>query len=257
MPHRGETLRRVSGAGALLLTCEHASAAYPEAFAERLLGFHASDGGQAVFETHRALDLGALAAARGLAERTGAPLIATEVTRLVVDANRHPGHPRVLGPAFAEADPSLRSRLLAEHHEPHRRAVREAIGERLPVLHLAVHSMTPRLGDQERTMDMALLYDPGRPAERQLAAEWKVLMGRRLPALRLRRNAPYRGTSDGLPTTLRGELPTERYVGFELELNQRSHRPGEGEADWPAGWVDALASTFRELAFTFGDLARG
>jgi len=40
------------------------------------------------------------------------------------------------------------------------------------------------------------------------------------PTLRLRRNAPYRGVSDGLPTTLRRRFGN-RYLGMELEVNQR------------------------------------
>ena len=36
----------------------------------------------------------------------------------------------------------------------------------------------------------------------------------------MRRNAPYRGDTDGLTTALRRELPEGRYLGLELELNQ-------------------------------------
>jgi hypothetical protein len=37
----------------------------------------------------------------------------------------------------------------------------------------------------------------------------------------VRRNAPYRGDSDGLTSALRRERSAERYLGIELELNQR------------------------------------
>jgi hypothetical protein len=36
----------------------------------------------------------------------------------------------------------------------------------------------------------------------------------------VRRNAPYRGESNCLPTALRHELPAARYLGLELELSQ-------------------------------------
>jgi hypothetical protein len=42
-----------------------------------------------------------------------------------------------------------------------------------------------------------------------------------VPGLRVRRNAPYRGSADGLTRALRDELPASRYLGFEIELNQR------------------------------------
>jgi hypothetical protein len=35
------------------------------------------------------------------------------------------------------------------------------------------------------------------------------------------RNAPYRGTADGLPTLLRREYSVRKYVGIELEVSQR------------------------------------
>jgi hypothetical protein len=41
-----------------------------------------------------------------------------------------------------------------------------------------------------------------------------------LPHLRVRRNRPYRGTSDGLTTHLRRRFAAKDYAGIELELNQ-------------------------------------
>jgi len=224
---------------ALLLTCEHASAAVPDALRERFLAHH---GDERILETHRAYDIGARSAARFLAKALGAPLLETEVSRLVVDANRHRSHPRVLGPAFSAAEPELREALLTAHHDPHRARVREAVGKG-PVLHLAVHSMTSQLEGLVRGMDMALLYDPARPTERRLADDWKHGMQQRVRGIRLRRNAPYRGVSDGLPTSIRKELPDARYAGFELELNQRAFANGR----WPREWLDELAATIDRM----------
>ena len=36
----------------------------------------------------------------------------------------------------------------------------------------------------------------------------------------MRRNYPYRGRADGLPTWLRRKFPDRAYVGVEFELNQ-------------------------------------
>jgi hypothetical protein len=46
----------------------------------------------------------------------------------------------------------------------------------------------------------------------RLRAEW--------PTLRIRRNYPYRGWTDGLTTALRGRFPATRYAGIEIEVNQ-------------------------------------
>jgi hypothetical protein len=40
------------------------------------------------------------------------------------------------------------------------------------------------------------------------------------PHLRVKKNYPYRGWTDGLTTTLREQFPAKRYVGLELEVNQ-------------------------------------
>ena len=41
------------------------------------------------------------------------------------------------------------------------------------------------------------------------------------PNLRVRRNYPYAGWTDGLTTYLRTRFPPQRYVGIEIEINQR------------------------------------
>jgi hypothetical protein len=48
--------------------------------------------------------------------------------------------------------------------------------------------------------------------------------------LRLRRNYPYRGRSDGLASLMRKRHGDDAYVGIELEVNQRF--PAEGGASW-------------------------
>jgi predicted N-formylglutamate amidohydrolase len=86
------------------------------------------------------------------------------------------------------------------------------------VIHIAVHSFTPVLDDVVRDADIGILYDPARTSERTLAMAWKRMFD---PALRVRCNVPYRGASDGLATALRKRWPASRYMGFELEINQR------------------------------------
>lgn len=222
----------------LLFTCEHAANAVPDdlAFLREALG-------PAIWNTHAAYDLGAIEAARELAERCGASLLASSVSRLVVDTNRSEQHPRVFSAPLRALPRADREAILAAFHRGHRDAVAVSLRAREPVLHVAVHSFTPALGSEIREMDIGLLYDPGRPVERRLAAKWKARLEERLPGVRLRRNAPYRGVSDGLPTAFRRVLSPGAYAGFELELNQ-----GAFDGAWPPAWIAALADTLLEIA---------
>ena len=82
------------------------------------------------------------------------------------------------------------------------------------------YSFTPVLAGQTRRADIGLLYDPGRRDEARFARAFRSAARAIDPELRVRFNYPYRGTTDGLTTTLRRELPPARYLGIELEVNQ-------------------------------------
>jgi len=205
---------------ALLVTCEHGGNRVPPEHAALFRGRRA----RALLDSHRGFDPGALAAARHLARATGAPLLAVTTTRLLVDANRSSTNPAVFSARTRALPRPEREALLARHHAPHQRRVRACIrrlaaGGR-PVLHVAVHSFTPRLGAERRDFDLGLLYDPGRPAERARMHRWVERLRVRHPGLRVRRNAPYRGSADGLTTALRRELGARAYQGIEIELSQ-------------------------------------
>ena len=125
-------------------------------------------------------------------------------------------HGRALG-VGARADPGT-ILVAAPPRGGDRGARRRAQGRR--VVHIAVHSFTDVLDDQVRNADIGLLYDPARPGERALCKRWEQILRELDPALRVRRNYPYRGNADGLATWLRREFPDASYVGVELELNQ-------------------------------------
>lgn len=203
---------------ALVLSCEHGGNRVPAV--QRAL----FRGRKRALASHRGWDPGALAAAQTLARATGAALVAHTLTRLLVDVNRSPSNPAVFSAATRGLPAECRARLIERYHRPHwqqlRRALHMAGRRRRPVLHVAVHSFTPRLGAERRDFELGLLYDPRRCGERALATAWKRRLHELDPQLRVRRNAPYRGSSDGLTTALRRELGAARYLGLELELGQ-------------------------------------
>jgi predicted N-formylglutamate amidohydrolase len=93
-----------------------------------------------------------------------------------------------------------------------------------------VHSFTPVLDGQIRDFELGLLYDPARSAEARFAAAFKGALQRDSPGIRVRRNAPYRGNADGLTTAMRKERSERKYLGIELELNQRAISTGAQRA---------------------------
>lgn len=200
----------------LLLTCEHGGNAVPAGWRALF------EGRLELLASHRAWDPGALPLARQLARRTGSPLVAATTTRLLVDLNRSPRNPA----AFSEITRGLpraeRDALLARYHRPHWDRVRAALaagGDK--TVHVAVHSFTPVWKGEPRHIGIGLLYDPRRIGERTFASAWQRLLAQRLPGVEIRRNAPYRGDADGLTTGLRREYAGHRYLGIELEVNQR------------------------------------
>lgn len=182
-----------------------------------------SNAGQTL-ATHRGYDIGAQEIARCLARARAAPLFVGRTTRLLVDLNRSLHHPRVFSEYTRALAPAAKQDILARYYHSYRESVTEAIGALVNaghrVLHLSVHSFTPRLGVHERRADIALLYDPKRAGERVLCDAWKRALGA-AGDLQVRRNYPYRGDSDGFTTALRRRFDDSCYAGIELETNQR------------------------------------
>jgi len=199
----------------LLLSCEHGGNRVPPAWRALFAGR------EALLRSHRGWDPGALAAARSLAHALAAPLIAATTTRLLVDPNRSPHNPAVFSAFTRPLDRETREALLARHHRPHWERVRAVIAAQPGgTLHVAVHSFTPVLAGRRRGFAVGILYDPKRRRERELAITWQRALAAELPRGAVRRNAPYRGDSDGLTTAMRREHSPRRYLGLELELNQ-------------------------------------
>ena len=199
----------------VVLTCEHAGNRVPARYRARFVG------AERLLASHSGWDPGALSVSRLLAKRWRAPLITCETTRLLVDTNRSPHNPAVFS-RFTRSLPVGEREALLERHRDHWDRVRAALDAAGPrVLHVAVHSFTPVLRGETRAMDVGLLYDPSRAPERETAIAWQRRLRERHHDLRVRRNAPDRGATDGLTTALRRERSARRYVGIEIELNQR------------------------------------
>jgi predicted N-formylglutamate amidohydrolase len=222
----------------LIITCEHGGNRIPKAYAARFAG------AKEILASHRGWDPGALELARLFAKRTGAPLYFSETSRLVVELNRSLGHSRHFSDFTRELPAAERELLIASHWRPYREAVEREIKSFITaghnVRHLSVHSFTPVLDGEVRRCDVGLLYDPARQGELDWCNEWLPRLKHAQPDWILRRNYPYRGTSDGFTTSLRKQYPERRYAGIEIEVNQKW--PLAGGKAWK-GVMSTLAET--------------
>jgi predicted N-formylglutamate amidohydrolase len=211
--------RRTRRKARLLITCEHGGNRIPPPYAAP---FEARAG---ILASHRGFDDGALRLARDLAQGLAAPLYCATVSRLLVDLNRSDTHVE-LHSAFTEAlTDAERAGILQRFYIPYRSNVEDQVvrwikaGEQ--VVHVSCHSFTPFMHGRLRRVEVGLLLDAARPREVALCQQWKAALQRSCPNLRIRMNAPYDGASDGLTTTLRQRHGAARYMGIEIEINQR------------------------------------
>jgi predicted N-formylglutamate amidohydrolase len=202
----------------LLIACEHGGNKVPPFYRRWFRG------AQAKLASHRGWDRGALQLARTMAGALDAELHYSTTTRLLVDLNRSEDHKEIHSDALPD-DVELRERAIQEHWLPYRRtvedSVRRAIRRGHNVVHISCHSFTPRLAGVTRTADIGLLFDPARGGEAALARRWRSALKRANPRLNVRFNYPYRGTDEGFTTYLRKRFHAKRYVGIEIEVNQK------------------------------------
>jgi predicted N-formylglutamate amidohydrolase len=203
---------------AFLVTCEHGGNRIPSAY-RRLFR-----GKKRLLNSHFGYDPGALAMARSLAAALNAPLVASTVSRLLIDLNRPVGHPHLYSAVTRNTPAEVRAGIARRYHEPYlakvEHLVRKSVDRGRRVIHISSHSFTGELNGKQRRADVGLLYHPRRRGETELCALWKNRLAECAPEFRVRRNYPYEGRSAGLTAQLRRAFSAETYVGIELEINQ-------------------------------------
>jgi len=183
-------------------------------------------GSESLLASHRGHDPGAGELAIRFATRFHAPYEHAEITRLLVNQNRSLHNRKALFSDLTRALPDEeKEQLLLRYYWPYQYAVRDQIQSLLEqsdrVLHLAIHSFTPELHGKVRNCDVGLMYDPARSAERQFCVDWQTEISQLDDAIRVRRNYPYRGASDGIVQGMRRLFPQDQYIGTQVEVNQK------------------------------------
>ena len=202
----------------LILTCEHASNKLPASFKRAVPA--------EVLKTHRAYDIGAIQVFRKLVKFAKPEFFSEgKYSRLFVDLNRTITNKS----AFSDylRDNAKAKAQATAYWTEYRTAIEKFVESALKpktqaatIIHLGIHSFTPVLNGKVRNTDIGILYDPTRPQECAYAQVIKAEIKRLYPAMKVRFNYPYKGSSDGLTTTLRKKFGP-RYVGIEIEINQK------------------------------------
>ena len=211
----------------LILTCEHASNKLPAAFKKAVPA--------EVLKTHRAYDIGAVLVFRKLVKFAKPEFYCEgKYSRLFVDLNRTITNKSAFSEYYEQLDKATASKVKAQataYWQEYRAAIEKFVDSAFKpktraaksaptIIHLGIHSFTPVLNGNVRNTDIGILYDPARPQERAYANIIKAEIKRLYPAMKVRFNYPYKGSSDGLTTTLRKKFGPQ-YVGIEIEINQK------------------------------------
>jgi len=147
----------------ILLVCDHASAAVPPGID---LGIAPE-----LLTKHIAIDIGAAALTRALAQHLAAPAVLAAVSRLVIDLHRQPDHPRLIpemsdGHVIPGNTGFDRYERIAAFHRPYHRTLAAEIARHCPRLIASIHSFTPCLeeGGTQRPWQIGILSNRDRRA---------------------------------------------------------------------------------------------
>lgn len=201
----------------IILSCEHASNHFPAKYQHLIKS-------DVVIQSHRGYDIGAQGLCEGLAKALHVEFVLAGVSRMLIDFNRSVTNPGIYSAWSKLLSAADKENVMEQYYRPYRDSVEQLIRQQLKrhdhVIHLSVHSFTPKLNGKVRAADIGLLYDPQRAGERKFAVNLQGNIKSHEPDLRVRRNYPYKGTSDGFTTYLRKLFAAKRYSGIELEVNQ-------------------------------------
>lgn len=234
------------GQSPFVLACDHASNRIPEQYsslgltpAQRLI--------------HIAWDPGAFAVSVRLSELLDAPLVASTVSRLIVDCNRHHDAPDLI-PALSErtevpgnkdVGDNERAERVARYHAPFHEALRLLMDRRqqarVPTLLATIHSFTPVYKDVGRPWPIGLIHGH----DKALTAALRDALADANPSMNIGWNEPY--------SALNGVTYTLEHHGGErgIEATMIEIRHDEIlEADGVEHWAGLLADCLQAAANT-------
>lgn len=200
----------------LVITCEHGGNEIPEKF-----NFLFND--KEILNSHKGYDLGALDVYNTLKPLANYTNYST-TSRLLIELNRSLWHKNLFSEYTKNLSLLEKKDVIKTFYNSYRNTVENQIETLIynknTVVHLSIHSFTPVLNDCIRNCDIGLLYDSSHPQEKKKAIQIKEALHAINPKWHVRFNYPYLGKADGFTTYLRKTF-TEKYLGIEIEINQK------------------------------------
>src|ERR1700721_1017896 len=116
-----------------ITTCEQGGNRIPAPY-RRLF-----QGQRTLLDSHRGYDPGSLVMAKALARACRAPLVASTVSRLLIDINRSIGHPQLFSAVTRAVPTETRAQIVARYYRPYRVQVEDLVGQAVSRGHRVLH----------------------------------------------------------------------------------------------------------------------
>lgn len=236
-----------TGQSPFVLACDHASNRIPPAYGTLGLSPHER-------LMHIAWDPGALAVALRLVDLLDAPLVASTVSRLVIDCNRASTAPdlipqvseRTTIPGNASVSDEEREKRIAAFHAPFHTALDTLIGDRLAAGHqtvlVTVHSFTPVYKDVHRPWPIGLIHGHNERLTKALA----VALRADIADLNLGWNEPY-SALNGVTYTLEHHGDGRGLDATMIEIRHDEILEPDGVALWAGRLARCLKAAHGSL----------
>ena len=228
-----------------LITCDHASNQVPAWVCGGDLGLSAED-----MARHIACDVGAAGLAKAIGKALDAPVICSQFSRLVIDANRGEEDPTLVMklydgtiiPGNRHVGPDEVEQRLARLYRPYHAALAELAARQSDTVIVAVHSFTPSLrGRAPRPWQVGVLYSQkdARLSQRlikRLSGEEDICVGD---------NEPYAGALPG-DAIGRHALQKGRHNTL-IEVRNDLISAAAGQRAWAARLAPLLSQSLAEI----------
>jgi len=231
-----------NGRSPFVLACDHASNRIPDEY--RNLGL-----GPIQRLMHIAWDPGAFSVASRMSELLDAPLVASTVSRLVIDCNRredaHDLMPqfseRTEIPGNANVGANERADRIARHHAPFHSALENVLERRraagTPTVLVTVHSFTPIYKDVQRPWPIGLIH----PRDQHFTAAFRDALANDDATLNIGWNEPY-SALNGVTYTLEHHGDDRGLEATMIEIRHDEILEPDGIALWAGRLARCLVS---------------
>ncbi len=243
------SVERRDGAGSFLLVCDHASNHMPAEFGG--LGLEAAD-----LVRHIAWDPGALGVSRRMSANLDAPLVRSNVSRLLIDCNRPPDAPDLIVqisestviPGNVGITPVQKGKRVDRFYTPFHDLIEDTMkpwlfeGTRLGVI--AVHSFNPVYRGVLRPWEIGIIHDDD--------SAWALAMVELIRAqtdFTVGINEPY-SPKDRVYYTLERHARSRSLPAVMIEVRNDQIASEQQQAYWGDLLSGVAQAAFRELTET-------